>query len=81
MYLRAQAGQLMEINVTPENPENNLQLIIYGVDGSVLRSGMGEGSTFRGELPFSEDYIVTVTLCYVLCKTRRCMGRLLPAIR
>lgn len=58
--LRAQAGQLMEINITPENPGNNLQLIIYGVDGSVLRSGMGEGSTFRGELPFSEDYIVTV---------------------
>jgi hypothetical protein len=58
--LRAQAGQLMEINVTPEKPENSLQLIIYGVDGTVLRSGMGEGSFFRGELPISEDYIVTV---------------------
>ena len=58
--LRAQAGQLMEINVTPEGPQNSLQLIIYGVDGAVLRSGMGEGAFFRGELPLSEDYIVTV---------------------
>jgi len=55
--LRAMAGQLMEINVTPEN---KTQLIIYGVDGTVLRSGMGEGSSFRGELPTSQDYIVTV---------------------
>jgi hypothetical protein len=58
--LWAQAGQLMEISVTPEGPENGLQLIIYGVDGTVLRSGMGEGAFFRGELPLSEDYIVTV---------------------
>jgi hypothetical protein len=58
--LWARAGQLMEISVTPEGPENGLQLIIYGVDGTVLRSGMGEGAFFRGELPLSEDYIVTV---------------------
>ena len=55
--LRAQAGQLMEITATPES---SLQLIIYGVDGTVLRSGMGEGSSFRGELPISQDYIVTL---------------------
>lgn len=55
--LGAKAGQLMEIDVTPAN---SLQLIIYGVDGSVLRSGMGEGSSFRGEIPSSQDYIVTV---------------------
>jgi hypothetical protein len=55
--LRAGAGQLMDIRVTPEN---SVQLIIYGVDGTVLRSGMGEGSSFRGVLPSSQDYIVTV---------------------
>jgi hypothetical protein len=94
--LRAGAGQILEINVKPENTENTegtggtendentqsdenvesdentegtepitatesaLQLIIYGVDGTVLRSGMGEGSSFRGLLPESQDYIVSV---------------------
>jgi hypothetical protein len=58
--LRAMAGQLMEIKVTPEDPEDSLQLIVYGVDGTVLKSGMSEGLSFRGELPFSQDYLVTV---------------------
>ncbi|HEX7974685.1 MAG TPA: hypothetical protein VF498_09775, partial [Anaerolineales bacterium] len=51
------AGQLLDISVTPDN---SVQLILYGVDGSVLRSGMGEGASFRGPLPLSEDYIATV---------------------
>ncbi len=55
--LRAGAGQLMDIEVSPAN---SLQLIIYGVDGTVLRSGMGEGSSFRGELPSTQDYIVSL---------------------
>lgn len=55
--LRAQAGQLMDISVTPDS---SVQLILFGVDGSVLRSGMGEGSSWRGTLPLSEDYIATV---------------------
>jgi hypothetical protein len=55
--LRARAGQILEINLAPAG---NLQLIIFGVDGTVLRSGMGEGSSFRGELPLGQDYIVTV---------------------
>ena len=58
--LRAGEGQVLEVNVTPETNDNSLQLIIYGVDGDVLRSGMGEGSSFRGELPSSQDYIVSV---------------------
>lgn len=37
-----------------------VQLIIYGVDGTVLRSGMGEGSSFRGLLPEDQDYLVSV---------------------
>jgi hypothetical protein len=55
--LGARAGQFMEIEVTPAD---SLQLAIYGVDGAVLRSGMGEGPSFRGELPLSGDYIVRV---------------------
>lgn len=55
--LGAMTGQLLEVNVTPTS---GLQLIIYGIDGTVLRSGMGEGSSFRGQLPLTEDYIVTV---------------------
>lgn len=55
--LRALKGQLMEVNVAPVD---SLKLVIYGVDGTVLRSGMGEGSSYRGELPLTEDYIVTV---------------------
>ena len=58
--LRAGEGQLMEINVESDDPDEDLQLIIYGVDGTVLRSGMGEGSSFRGELPEDQDYVVTV---------------------
>ncbi len=53
-------GQVLEVNAVPASSNASLQLIIYGVDGTVLRSGMGEGSTFRGELPLSEDYIITV---------------------
>ena len=55
--LRAQAGQLLEVQATPEN---RLQLIVYGVDGTVMRSGMGEGSSFIGELPVTQDYILTL---------------------
>ncbi len=55
--LGAAAGQLMEIDVTPED---SLQLIIFGVDGTVLKSGMGQASSFRGGLPLSEDYLVSV---------------------
>jgi hypothetical protein len=55
--LRARAGQLLEIEISPAN---SVQLIIYGVDGTVLRSGMGEGTSFRGELPSSQDYLVSV---------------------
>jgi hypothetical protein len=69
--LRAGAGQILEVNAasvtdSTDNPPDStpasipLQLVIYGVDGTVLRSGMGEGSSFRGELPSSQDYLVSV---------------------
>lgn len=53
----AKAGQKMTVNVDSNKP---VQLIIYGVDGEVLMSGMGEGATFKGDLPTSQDYIIVV---------------------
>jgi LysM repeat protein len=47
------------LNVTA-TPQDKLQLSIYGVDGSVLKSGMGEGASFSGVLPSSQDYIVVL---------------------
>lgn len=58
--VHARAGQILEIDTTPKPASAPLQLIIFGVDGTVLKSGMGEESSFRGELPVSEDYIVSV---------------------
>jgi hypothetical protein len=55
--LRASGGQLMEVNATPEGM---VRLIIYGADGTVLMSGMGEGASFSGTLPSDQDYIVAV---------------------
>jgi hypothetical protein len=55
--LKARVGQIMKIDLSAVN---SLQLIIYGVDGTVLKSGMGEGSKFRGKLPLSQDYILVV---------------------
>jgi hypothetical protein len=57
---RAAKGQILVVDATPPADAAGVQLIIYGVDGTVLRSGMGEGSSFRGELPLSEDYIISV---------------------
>jgi len=56
----AKKGQILEVIATPAKKSASLQLIIYGVDGTVLRSGMGEGSSFRGVLPLTEDYIISV---------------------
>lgn len=39
---------------------NGAQLIIYGADGTVLMSGMGEGTSFRGLLPKKQDYLISV---------------------
>lgn len=58
--LGAGQGQLMEITITPTGSSPGPQIIVYGVDGSVLQSGMGEATSFRGLLPLSQDYFVTV---------------------
>jgi LysM repeat protein len=55
--LGAAKGQTLKVTATPDD---KLQLIIYGVDGSVLRSGMGQGASFSGVLPLTEDYILVL---------------------
>ena len=55
--LHAAKGQTLNVSTTPNDP---LQLIIYGVDGSVLRSGMGQGASFTGVLPVTQDYILVL---------------------
>ena len=55
--LGAAKGQTLNVSA---NPDDKLQLIIYGVDGSVLRSGMGQGASFTGVLPVTQDYIVVL---------------------
>lgn len=65
--VRAYQGQVLMVNAVaaagkgkPDGGAPALQLVIYGVDGTVLRSGMGEGSSFRGVVPISQDYIISV---------------------
>jgi hypothetical protein len=55
--LRASGGQTMTVTATPEG---KVRLIIYGADGTVLMSGMGEGASFSGTLPSDQDYIVAI---------------------
>jgi LysM repeat protein len=55
--LRAAKGQTLNVTATPQD---KLQLSIYGVDGNVLRSGMGQGASFSGVLPSTQDYILVL---------------------
>jgi hypothetical protein len=52
-------GQQMQVTLTA--PAGPVSLIIYGMDGTVLKSGMGEGTTFEGTLPSSQPYVLDVT--------------------
>ena len=56
--LRVMAGQLMEVAV---DPQDKVQLVIYGADGTVLKSGMGGVAFFRGTVPSTQDYILDVS--------------------
>jgi LysM repeat protein len=57
--LEAQAGQQMQVTVTASS--GVVSLTIYGVDGTVLKNQMSEGTTFDGPLPITQDYIVAIT--------------------
>jgi hypothetical protein len=56
--LRAEANQLMEVNASPDG---GVQTVIYGMDGTVLKSGMSNGSFFRGTLPSTQDYVISLS--------------------
>jgi hypothetical protein len=53
--LGVMGGQLMEVHV---DPQDKVQLVIYGEDGTVLKSGMGGVAFFRGTVPSTQDYVV-----------------------
>ena len=56
--LRALAGQMMDVHVAA--PAGTARLIVYGVDGTVLKSGMGGPPSYRGVLPSTQDYVLEV---------------------
>jgi hypothetical protein len=56
--LHAMAGQLLEVRLSPER--SNLLLIVYGMDGSVLKRGVAKDASFLGELPATQRYILAV---------------------
>jgi hypothetical protein len=56
--LRAMADQIIDVSVF--TPQDATRLVMYGVDGTVLKSGMGESPHFRGYLPKTQDYLIRV---------------------
>ncbi len=50
-------GQTLKVSVSPTQ---NFKLSIWHVDGTVLLSGMGDSTSFEGELPEAGDYIINV---------------------
>ena len=57
--LQAMAGQELIVRVSA--PGDSVRLVIYGVDGTVLRSGMAAGVSFSGRLPSTQDYLINLT--------------------
>jgi hypothetical protein len=55
--VRVQAGQLLQVDVAPQQ---DVQVSVQGADGTLLK-GNGSGAFFRGDVPTTQDYIVTLT--------------------
>ncbi len=53
------AGQTLDVRATA--PPESVRLIIYGVDGDVLRSGMAGTPDYRGQVRTTQDYIISVS--------------------
>lgn len=53
----AAAGQTLTVTTSPGT---DLNLTIFGYDGTVLKSSMGEGSSWSGVLPVTQYYFITI---------------------
>jgi hypothetical protein len=53
--IQANGGQTLDVTWTPDG---SAKMSIYGVDGVVLWSGMGEGTRFNGKLPTTQMYFI-----------------------
>jgi len=62
--LQAMAGQELIVRVSATG--DAVRLVIYGVDGTVLRSGMAAGMSFSGRLPTTQDYLINLTTDFVV---------------
>jgi hypothetical protein len=58
--LTAMAGQEMTVNLTDSSAGVEAVLSIWGVDGTVLISNHPEATSWRGELPTTQDYYIDV---------------------
>jgi LysM repeat protein len=55
--IRAAKDQTLTVSATPSD---KIQLTVYGVDGTVLKSGMSEGNSFSSTLPSTQDYMLVL---------------------
>jgi LysM repeat protein len=55
--VRALQGQLLQVDL---NSNQGLQLAVYGANGTVLKSFNNGGTSFRGYLPRTQDYLMVV---------------------
>ena len=55
--IRASKDQTLTVTAAPTD---KIQLTVYGVDGTVLKSGMSEGNSFSGTLPSTQDYMLVL---------------------
>lgn len=53
-------GQTFEVNLL--SIASGVQVVVYGVDGTVLQSGMGSFAGYKGTIPITQDYIVSISL-------------------
>jgi len=56
--LKASAGQNMTVSAASAN--NNVILVIFGKDGTVLISDHADASSWSGQLPSTQDYYIDV---------------------
>lgn len=55
--LRARANQNLQVRISPKN---DVQLAVYGVDGTVLQASARDAAEFTGKLPSTQDYILVL---------------------